>query len=657
MLRISIDKAKKISGDISFLFVWVLLPFLLRIITFVLQPSLDSTNSLFYHPLAFILLGMSQDMIIAASIYALYRVLRRTWPNHLNLAAFISAGLFFCIMSFLLFDFFLEWKLGIRFSKELFSFFLDPAPFLDSAWEFGLGSYLTIVGILGLLSARYFFDIKKGVWGAKITLISATLFGISFFVCSVSLASFPSEMMAQTNNAIFNSLFSKFHQYTWDSLNHSPEEAANDLFPIKGEHYERTSSRYPLLKMTRGFVGKQMFHISISEKEKPHVVFLFMESFRARDIGVLGGKYQASPRFDALSKKGILFRKFYANGIQTTRAVMASLFGTLPRLSIRSIQSENPDLPLIGIHHIMEQNGYHTAYIHNGSLHFENKLNFFRDQGFDDIYGWEQIKRIYPNAPSTSWGLHDEYLMRYIVHWLKDKENPVFATVFSVSNHHPWVPPPAFLPTPFPTQKGEYNEFLKSFNYSDAMLGFLMELLEQEQLDNKILLFILGDTAQPMGEHENNFLLINHLFEENIHIPLLILAPGRVNAPAVVDTIGSQVDLLPTLMDILGLQALNHAVGSSLVRDIGDRPVYFLNPFSHGYIGCREGSIKFIHHIGKKHKLLFDLETDPDEQRECSVYNPDRVSQYEERTKKVAHFVNYLFYNRKYAPGHPISTK
>ncbi len=90
-------------------------------------------------------------------------------------------------------------------------------------------------------------------------------------------------------------------------------------------------------------------------------------------MGVLGGEYPASPEFDRLSKEGILFSKFYATGVQTTRAVISSLYGVMPRFSAAAVQSDQPDIKLQGLPEIMSARGYTNAYFHNGSLAFAEK--------------------------------------------------------------------------------------------------------------------------------------------------------------------------------------------------------------------------------------------------------------------------------------------
>ncbi|MFC1857261.1 LTA synthase family protein, partial [Thermodesulfobacteriota bacterium] len=358
---------------------------------------------------------------------------------------------------------------------------------------------------------------------------------------------------------------------------------------------------------------------------------LFLESFRAADIGALGGKYGVSPNFDRLSRQGILFPRFYANGIQTTRGVLAALYGVLPRFSHRSVQSGEPDIQLIGLPTLFKRRGYRTAFIHNGPLAFEGQDQFLTHHAFDEVHGEERILQKFPSAEGTSWGPFDEYLMPYAVEWLLRMDRmgtPTFLTMLTMTNHHPWTTPSGFNPPRIENDDAEHARFLSSFSYTDKCLGSFWEMLEKNGLDQRTLVFVLADTSQPMGEHNLNYFLHNHMYEENLRIPLLILAEGRIAESKSIDHIGSQVDLLPTIMDIFGMKGLNHAMGTSLMRRVQDRSVFFNNPYLHGYWGLRKNNHKYIYGVDTARAFLYDLSTDPGEIHNRTDAMPELSAEY-----------------------------
>ena len=140
----------------------------------------------------------------------------------------------------------------------------------------------------------------------------------------------------------------------------------------------------------------------------------------------------------------------------------------------------------------------------------------------------------------------------------------------------------------------------------------LVKLLQEKGLEDKTILFILADTGQPLGEHDN-FSEQQYLFQENVHIPLLILAPAFLREPAVIDDLSSQVDLLPTIMDLFGRPFRQRSMGSSLIRKNCGRKVFFNNPYGPRTVGVRSGPYKALYEFATRQTFLFDLSRDPHE--------------------------------------------
>lgn len=373
-------------------------------------------------------------------------------------------------------------------------------------------------------------------------------------------------------------------------------------FTPKAEKMVFVSTQYPLLKQTVGFQGKKAFDVRVESDEKPHVIFLLMESFRSKDL-------HHAPNFNRLSKEGIFFPNFYANSVKTSRALTSVLFGVPSDVSGRDLSNEM-DYPLISVGDVFKESGYETGYFHNGPLEFENQLQICANHGFNKIIGKNEIFSKYPQAAMTSWGVPDEFLMQYTLEHLKHATAAQFLTLFTMTNHHPWIQPPGFIPPEFGDIHKTYQRYLSTYTYSDWALGEFVRLLKETGLSKNVVLFVMGDHGQPMGEHEVNFIQQRALYEENIHVPLLILADGRVD-PALDTRLASHIDLFPTAMDIAGVSGLNHAVGSSLVREFKRDQVFFHNPFVFGYFGTRKKDEKLIYTRSTENIEHYNLKSDP----------------------------------------------
>ncbi len=350
------------------------------------------------------------------------------------------------------------------------------------------------------------------------------------------------------------------------------------------------------------FSGPKTFEINTSDN--PHLIFLFLESFSEKNRCA-----KATPCFDRLATEGIYFSQFYANGTLTYRALLAGLFG-LPPGSTSVGLHPYVDFPYAGLPEILKNQGYRSAFHHNGSLSYDKQREFL-EHHFDEIQDRGNLDK-----EGLGWGCDDERLIRHSAKWLEDQKTPAFLTLFTISNHHPW-----FLPSNLPSHYRApsfgfpmtQERFLRTTHYTDFCLGLFVDLLRERNLSQKTILFVLGDHGQPMGEHRDNFYNSRFIYEENVRVPLLILADGRIANPKVIDNPASQMDLLPTVMDLCNLQGMIPSYGASLMRSHPERTLFIQNPYSEGYRGCRKGNWKWIENSLSSEGELYDLSRDPKE--------------------------------------------
>jgi arylsulfatase A-like enzyme len=364
--------------------------------------------------------------------------------------------------------------------------------------------------------------------------------------------------------------------------------------------------------------------------EKPNIVLLFLESFRAHDIGVYGSRKGLTPYFDKHAKTGWLWTNFYASGVQTPRAALATLCSVYPYLG-KSIQRSNTNLPLRGLPSILNENGYITEFYHNGRLKFDKKIPFFPNLGFKRTFGMKDLDP-QDRYGNYGWGFPDVEFAKLLAIRLngQDPNIPLFLTAFTVSHHHPWDVPDNNFKVIKEKGLGEYPRFLNSMHYTDHALGIFFKNINKKALNNTIF-FILADTAQPMGEHHNNFALIRYLYEENLRIPFLIYAPGFIREGRRFPEIASQVDIMPTILDMLNIGCINHSVGRSLLSEMNRPFAFFSNPNFELRAGVRMGRYKFIHQFKDNEDILFNLEIDPLERKNVAPI----VSQVTENLKKI----------------------
>lgn len=583
--------------------------------------------------------GIAQDCFVAVVLFHFLCLF-----NLLNLTAFTSFFVAFAmvvavIQIYHLVDAVLLHLVDIRMRFSFFWYLRDYQDFMSSAIEFGIRPILTTFCLLLLL-------MMVAMWMAKDALI-ASRFSVQMVLfggISLAISLFGYWGRWKTRMYLFsNCLFREGADFLL-KLFASEKEGGQEGWIIKSqcEDYRTIAPHYPLLKMTTGFTGKKLFNIRIEKEERPHVIVIALESFGAKHLGCLGNPYGASPQCDRLAKDGLLFSNFHAAGIPTARSLLATLFGIYPDLDPFSLQERYPLYPLIGIQSLLKQQGYRTIYHKGGSIAFLNARNYLENHDFDEIAGDEKIAASLGNSVRTSWGVHDEQLFEFSFQRLKRQDAtgvPAFMMLCTLSNHHPWQVPSGFdAPTFDIPKKPLYSQYLQAYYYCDAMLGRFIDKLRAEGISERCIILVTADNAQPMGEHGDNFMPLRGVYEENHHIPLLILADGRIQQPQVIAEPGSQIDLLPTIMDILNLQGINHSIGTSLVKHAPERHIFCVSPHILPFVSHQQGKYKYCVELESDQRELFDLEEDPEEKSNVLETYPHIADKL--HTQLINHFTS-----------------
>jgi len=241
-------------------------------------------------------LAIPQDLFIAMQALFCLSFVRFALPRRLSrgwcvLFASLATLLYLIIHSYLLVDFVLYIKTGLRMDYSFLGFLSEAKSFASSAWAIGLGSLA--VGFVALLVVggmiyRLFRQMAESL---RFSWPIAAAFPVVAVLAAASRDALPDQLgYAMDNVVLADEMKLIAHWIDGEpALSSATESEALQWLEPQGENFRRVSPNYPLLKYTDGFYGEKQFEIRIATEERPHVVFLFLESFRAADIGVLGG--------------------------------------------------------------------------------------------------------------------------------------------------------------------------------------------------------------------------------------------------------------------------------------------------------------------------------------------------------------------------------
>jgi len=545
-------------------------------------------------------IGILQDLAVVSLMLALFKA---------GAAPLLIAAL----LVYHLFDALLVWAADFRMKFSFFRYLLEFKDFQSSAIAMGIRP-------LALLLAIAYFAIYACFWLLPIVPAFSPLLlvlGVSGGLVSLFFQGkmyFYANPFFQEAVSVLAGLFKESKKEKIALI--SPQcEIAKPLF-----------ARYPLLKMTEGFYGEKAFEVRVDQGERPHILLIALESLGAKYLGFAKRYEGATPCLDQMGKEGVIFTNFHTAGIPTARSLQSTLFGIYPDLDPISLQERNPLYPLIGIQNLLKQRGYRTLYHKGGSLFFLNAVKYLSHHGFDELAGDEEIMAALKKDSRTSWGVHDTQLFAYSFRRLKQldqEKTPAFMMLCTISNHHPWQVPERFQAPSFNVESSLLSRYLQTVYYTDFAIGGFIDQLKKSGLARRTIVLITADNAQPMGEHEGNYMPLKEGYQENQWIPLIIGAEGRIPEPKSIDTLASQVDLFPTIMDMLSLKGVNHSVGTTLMRNAPERHIFCVNTHILPYVSHSQEDYKLIVRLDVDKKQLFDLKKDPDETIDLSEKCPE----------------------------------
>jgi len=295
-------------------------------------------------------------------------------------------------------------------------------------------------------------------------------------------------------------------------------------------------------------------------KDIKNIVVILMESFIAKYVGAYGHDYAITPEFDKLTKQGLLFERFFSNGTHTHQGMFAtfSCFPNLPGFEYLMQQPQGRNA-FSGLPALLKQRNFNDVYVYNGDFSWDNQQGFFRNQGLSNFIGRHDY--INPKFKDRTWGVSDEDMFSRAVTELDniDSEQPFFAMLQTLSNHTPYALPDT-LAFPEITDMGEYSEHLTAMKYSDWALGQFFNSIKNKPYYNETLFVILGDHGFGVRPQISDIDLLR------FHVPLLLIAPGlTAEYGERIETIATQVDVVPTVLSLLGKSFTHQCWGRDIL--------------------------------------------------------------------------------------------
>jgi len=381
--------------------------------------------------------------------------------------------------------------------------------------------------------------------------------------------------------------------------------------------------------------------VAIDSTPIENVLLIVLESTGAEYLDLYGGKYTITPTLNAYFAHSALFENIYAHAPSTNKSLSSLMCAIYPWISYLTLTQEKPDYSMPSLSSEFHKQGFRTSFFTSSDFTYQKADNFLFNRSFDQVDEYEAIacSQVYKmqdlkDGDGFGVGIDDACLVPHFSQWIDaDTSRPFFSVFWTNQAHYPY-----FISGEernFNVSNRSFNKYLNALQRDDTMIGMAIDSLKARGLFESTLIAIIGDHGEAFGQH-NQSGHGNHIYEENLHIPLILINPqlfrGERHA-----TLGGIIDLAPTLLGLAGFEAPDSWQGRSLFQQARSDKVFFFAPWTTFLFGYRNETEKIIFNESEGTVERYDLHQDPKE-----LHNLwQKESEETEHRQRVASWIQY----------------
>jgi arylsulfatase A-like enzyme len=326
---------------------------------------------------------------------------------------------------------------------------------------------------------------------------------------------------------------------------------------------------------------------------------------------------EVTPVLKRLADEGLEVVNTYAGASHSSKALTGILCGQYPYPDVRVLEADgillNRCLP-----ELLAEGGFETGFFQAPKLEFESREKFARAMGYQTVMGGKRLNSQGFMAVNY-FGFEDRILLKPVVDWVAERKQPYFLTVFTGTTHHPYGSPGVRVPGPKDKLVQTFAHYQHALRYVDSFVGELLAGIAARRGLENTLVVVLGDHGEAFGEQGLRF----HdwtPYEAGNRIPLVLWGddvlgdssrvPGFTRG-ARVEGLRHQIDLMPTILDLLGWKVSEGLPGLSLFGTPGHDRVWSSCWSGNQCMSMREGNLKYVVSDWVEPLEVYDLEKDP----------------------------------------------
>ena len=424
--------------------------------------------------------------------------------------------------------------------------------------------------------------------------------------------------------------------------------------------------------------------INSNETRKFNIILLLVESLRTDQLIAFGGTKLVMPNTETLAKISTCYTDNYTQASHSNYADICPLSSHYPlRSREMHYYPEKIPYPKVLIYDILKKVGYRTAIISSQNEKWGNMHNYLKSEHLDHFFHSETFKgptyipdndrgfAKFVKNKKLSGKIDDQFTVEESIRWIgKHKSDPFFVYMNLQNSHVPYPIPENFSRKFSPDKidfqvrfgdfpkdkidivKGMYSDSLR---YVDHQFGKLIGYLKENDLFDKTIIVVTGDTGQAFYEHG----FASHscpIFDEVMRVPLILYVPGVEHK--IDERPAQHIDIPPTLLSLINLPVHPSFQGMDLtgpVAAFNHRSRYILCQtafyYQHGIV---RDHFKLMYTPAFKQVWLYNLETDPRERNNLAQAMPQLTEKLVDQLQAwYAHQIDYYETTSQYSRTYP----
>ena len=354
------------------------------------------------------------------------------------------------------------------------------------------------------------------------------------------------------------------------------------------------------------------------------VIVISIDTLRADRLPVYGYRAIETPAIDAFAADAVLFERAYSHVPQTLPAHTSMLSGRLPfEHGVRDnlgfvVDADERLLPDLLRSQGMTSGAVVSSYVLRRDVGLARSFDFYDDQ-MPVATGETSIGQVQREGLES---------LAVGERWLDSLGSDRFFLLWHIYEPH--------TPYSAPERYSQYGPYDGEVAFSDEIVGRFLDALRTRGLYDGATIMLLSDHGEGLGDHSEQEHGI-FLYDESIRVPWIVKLPGSVNGGTRVAQPVQHIDLMPTVLDLVGAEPIEGLHGRSLVPllqdpdgSVAERGIYAEGLYSRYHFGWSELLALTgprYRYIKAPREELYDLEADPDERSNLASQQQETVAE------------------------------